>query len=180
MPTQIHFNRPPGSDDEQARRFAPLRQRRNEIQRRVIAPVQVFDHQHEWSVGRQRLDRSDNLAQHPLTRRPENLTLQRFASGGVKERRHLRKPHRSALIKELNQSVAAMFTTESFERFQQRQVSFARAVLFQTLPVPDPQVAPGGAASQELSDQTRFTDARLARYKDGLSFAAQRRFQTVL
>ena len=55
---------------------AAPRQERHQVQRRMIAPVQVFEDQDQRGLGGQRLDQFGTLAQHPLPRGPLQFLLQ--------------------------------------------------------------------------------------------------------
>ena len=73
MPARDELCRPVRTNDHQPG-FAPLpRQVRDQVQRRVVAPVQVLQHEHQRRFGRERLERVAHLSQHPLARRAEHF-----------------------------------------------------------------------------------------------------------
>ena len=79
-----------GADDQHARRLAATRQRRDEIDRRAVAPVGILEHQHERRLGAERFDGFGHLAQHALARGAAHLFVERGTLVGLHERRHLR------------------------------------------------------------------------------------------
>ena len=62
-------------EDEQARRFAPACEHRQQVDGGRVAPVQVFQNQDERRVVAEHVERFDELSQHPLARRPLDAPL---------------------------------------------------------------------------------------------------------
>ena len=81
-----------GGEEHQASGLSAPGKGRDEIERRVVAPVDVFQHEHEWHLGGQRLERLGHLAEHPLPRGAEDLSLETIAVGRRNQRRHLGEP----------------------------------------------------------------------------------------
>ena len=80
MRPEHHLHRTIRPQHQQPRRLAPLRQVGEGLDRRVIAPLQVFQDQHQHPVGRQHLQRLGELAQHPGRRQPVQAAWSRSSS----------------------------------------------------------------------------------------------------
>jgi hypothetical protein len=69
MTVHHELDRPIGRDHEQARGLGAVGEERQEIERRVVAPVQVLEDEDERRVARETLERLDELEQHAGARR---------------------------------------------------------------------------------------------------------------
>ena len=85
MPMHDHLHRPIRAQHQQPRRLAPPRQIRQQVQRGLITPVQVFEHQHQRAARPSAPRRLRPLPQHALPRRPQHLALQRLRSAWLQE-----------------------------------------------------------------------------------------------
>jgi hypothetical protein len=66
--------------------------------------------------------------------------LQRLKLSRAEEPGHLYQPGRSIPGETLDQLLTSRFPTQPPKGFQHRQIRFPRAILFDTLPAPDPQM----------------------------------------
>jgi hypothetical protein len=70
-----HIDGPVRADQQEPRRVAAPGEICHEVQRRVIAPVQVFEHEDQRVLGGDGFDRVGQLPQSALARAPGNVTL---------------------------------------------------------------------------------------------------------
>src|SRR5262249_45197839 len=66
MPCDDDVHRPVAYEDENASRLLPAGEHPEQVERRVVAPVEVLEHEHDWRAGAQGLDGLRHLAQHAL------------------------------------------------------------------------------------------------------------------
>ena len=78
MPTHQRLDGPIGRQNEQPRGAQPAGQIRQQVQRGIVAPVQILQHQQQRAAGRQHLDRLGQLPQHALLGRPHDSALHRL------------------------------------------------------------------------------------------------------
>ena len=78
MPTRDHIRGPIRPHHQEARGLAAPGQHGQRIHRGKIAPVQVFQPQHQRPLGGQRLECPGQLPRHPLRGRTEQLAAQRL------------------------------------------------------------------------------------------------------
>ncbi len=76
MPLEQHLYRPIRPQHQQPRRFAPLRQVGQGLDRRAVTLLQVFQDQYQHPVGRQHLERLSEFAQHASRCRPVQAALE--------------------------------------------------------------------------------------------------------
>src|SRR5262249_12996709 len=65
-----------GCDDQQPRRIALSCKIGDQIERRVIAPVQIFEHQHEWRCRGYRFEKLRHLAEHSFASCADHRALE--------------------------------------------------------------------------------------------------------
>src|SRR5262249_29451668 len=139
------------------------------VERREVAPVQVLEDDRERRLlGRERLERLDDLAQHPLARRAERLALQLLALVGAAERRELHEPRRRVPPQERHDSLAAALAAERSERVEHGEVRFAGTVLLEALPARRPDAARRGRRREERLDEDGLPDPGRAGDEDDL------------
>jgi hypothetical protein len=144
-----------GPDDEEARTLGPPGERREQLERRVIAPVQVLEHQHQRPLDGHRLDRIGQLAQHALVSRAR---VGRRAIG--EHAGHLREPARRSRSQRRRQRRPVRRTAQPSEGLQHRQVRLAGPELLDALSVSVPQRIAREALAKRL-EQRRLAYARL-------------------
>ena len=144
--SEDHVHRPVGADHHQPRRIAAARQIGDQVERRVVAPVQIFEHENQRRLR----------PPSPRSRRPSRAasargwrptarccSVSRSAAGtsdGSSE-----QPRRRVLAQQGRDPLAARRPAEPRKAVEHRQVRFACAVLLETLPArrPDPLSAVG-------------------------------------
>jgi hypothetical protein len=99
----------------------------------VIDPLQVLEHEQQRDIGRNCLYRLSDLAQHALSRRPENLPLQHFAVRLREQCRKLRKPSRCLRRQDVYRSLTSVTAAQLADCFQHRIIGFSTAISFDTL-----------------------------------------------
>ena len=137
----------------------------------------ILENQDEGSVGRQRLDQLRHLAQHALSRGPEELALQRVSVARVEEPRHLHEPGGRVSAQERDEPIGRAPAAEPGEGVKHREVRLARAVRLDALSLRDPHARIGRHAVEEGVDDRRLADAGLARQERDLTSAAPRRVE---
>jgi hypothetical protein len=90
-------HRPIRAQHQQPRGFATPGHVGEPLDGRQIAPVQIFQHQHEGALGRQRPDHLGQLPQHPRLRGAAHPALEGFELLAGHERRQLHQPARRLL-----------------------------------------------------------------------------------
>src|SRR5262249_60290719 len=73
----VHWTVAP--ENEQPRRLLPTCQHPEEVERRMITPVQILEYENERGVSGQRFEGFGHLAQHPLLGYPDQLPTSRVA-----------------------------------------------------------------------------------------------------
>ena len=139
--------------------------------------MQILQNQDERGVGRQRLDQLRHLAQHALSRGPDELTLQRVSVARVEEPRHLHEPGGRVSTQERDEPVGRAPAAEPGEGVQHREIRLARAVRLDALPLRNPHARIGRHALEERVDDRRLADACLARQECDLASAAPGRVE---
>ena len=97
MPLHNHLSRPIRTQHEQPRRGAPPRQQGEQVERGVIAPVQVFQDEQQERLGGQRIDHFREFPEHAFPCRPVQFMLQAFPVGSTEQPGHLHQPGRRLL-----------------------------------------------------------------------------------
>ena len=167
-----HLRGPVGAEHQQPRRPSPPREQREEVQRRRIAPVQIFEHQNERAFRGGRLQRFGHLAQHPLAGRSRHdQAAAFFRRQALEDRRHLREPGRRVLAEVRDQVLAARLSAQLAEGGEDRQVRLACAEVLDALTATDECLADVRRAVDERVDQRGLADARLAADEDHAALA---------
>ena len=81
VPARNQLRRPVGPDHHQVRSPTPAGDVRDQVQRREVAPVKVFQHEHQRRKRRQRIEHLAHFPQHPLARRAKCLAAEEIAIG---------------------------------------------------------------------------------------------------
>ncbi|HXH82750.1 MAG TPA: hypothetical protein VNN07_07455 [Candidatus Tectomicrobia bacterium] len=163
-----------GQDHEAGAARPWLRQERQQVEGRHVAPVQVLQDEEERRVPGERVDGLAHLAQHARRSRAERLPLQRVDLVRVGHRGHLGEPGRSVPPEHCRDARAVRPAAERSERLQNRQVGLARPVVLHTLPSADAD--PGNAlhTGHEGLHQGRLADSGFARKEHDLLIAGPR------
>ena len=168
MPTQQHLDGPIGPQNEQPRGAQPAGQIRQQVQRGIVAPVQILQHQQERAADRQHLDRLGQLPQHALLGGPHDPALHRLERRRTEQRGHLGEPRGGLLFQHRQQRRSLGFSTQPAQRLQDRQVGFARAVVLDTLPARQPHIPRARGLLHKGIDHGRLAQPWLAGQKHGL------------
>ena len=99
-------------------RRATPRQETYQVQRRVIAPVEIFKDEDQWRLGCERLEHFGKLAQHALPRGPLQLLLQLLPVCRRQQPRHLHQPGRGLLAQQGPQARPRWAATELSQGLQ--------------------------------------------------------------
>ena len=174
-----HIRRPVRSQDQQTRRVPTPGQHAQQIDRGRVAPVQVFQYQHERRVTRHRLERLHQLPQHSLSRRALRAPLYRLHVVVRQQPRQLRQPCRRMLPEDLNQRFAPHPSPQTPERLEHRQVGLARAVLLHALAAADTERAALADLRQQRLHQRRLADPRLPCHEHQLPLPVERLIQPI-
>ena len=173
MAAERHLDRSIGPDHEEPRRIAPLRQRRHEVERRVIAPMQILQQQDQRR--RQGGDERRDVAQHTLARAGAEPALERLALGRLDHPGDLHEPGRRMATQHVHDRTPAAGRAETSERLEDRQVRLAGAVLLDALPASDQGDRGIDGPLHEPVDEGRLADAGFADDEDDVPPASARR-----
>src|SRR5215475_15167291 len=104
-------------EKKQPGRFTATGQRRNDVERGMIRPMQIFQDQNQASVRSYNFQRFTYLAHHPLARGPENLLPERLLLIGFDKRRKLYQPGRRAKGQSLDRKSRVRLADKAAHRF---------------------------------------------------------------
>jgi hypothetical protein len=169
MPLRHRVDRAIGAEDEQRRRLAPHRDARQRGDRRRVAPMQILEDEHEQAVGRERLQHPLQLARHARSGRRGERTLQLVVLGRRQQPGQLEQPGRGLAAQHVEDGVRLVH--ELLQRFEQRHVRLACTVGVDALAARHER-ALRGRRGEEVVDERRLADARLAHDEDHLPLAA--------
>ena len=179
--SQDRLGRTVRRDDEEPRRLAPPRNRRAEVERRRIAPLQVLEHDHHRRESGDGLERLRDLAQHALAGHAEELVSEGGAVRLGDQPGELGDPARSVAPQQRDDRRGVAAASEPAEGLEDRPVGLARPRSLEALPASHRQAERVRARRQEKIDQGRLADAGLARDEDEAPTtgegALERRFQ---
>lgn len=163
---------PVGAEHEEPRGVPPARQPANQVEGGVVAPVQILDHEHEGTVGRDRIDGVAHLAQHAATRRSLDPVPQPAHLLGTPQTRHLCEPARRVPLERPHHALASRQPAEPPDRVEDGQIGLALAQVLDALPPRHPGGIWPDQAGQDGLDDRRLPDARFARDEHHLPLTA--------
>ena len=166
------FRGPIGPDQHQVSGAAAAGDVGDQVERREVAPVQVFQHEHQRRPRGQRIQGLAHLAEHALARRAAGVAGEALAIGRRHQRRQLHQPHRRVQPQDLDRR--GVVPAQLPDRVEDRQIRFAHPVLGQALPAAEPAVRLAGHRARERLQQRRLADAGLSRHEHHLALAAAR------
>jgi hypothetical protein len=169
-----------GAEHQQACVAAPARERRDQVDRRAVAPVQVLEDQHQRCRRRELAERVQHLAQASLRRDPGGGAQQQREVVLVEQPRHLREPRRREAAQQRHELVERDLLGEVAERLEQRQERLARAVVLEALPLRDADALACRRLLEEGVDQHRLAEPRGAGHEHHLRLAVAREAQRVV
>lgn len=134
--------------------------------------MQVFQDEHQRSLGRQHFQRLAYLPHHAFPRGAQNLALQSLALLRLEKRRELHQPGRCVRGERLNHLFGPGATNQLAERVQERVVGLFSAESFHTLPTDDSHVRASTEPLFESIDQRTLADSSFARHEYDLALSS--------
>ena len=155
-------------------------ERRDDVERREIRPMQVLEHEDEGVIGGDRFERFADFADHSLARGADGLTLQRLALFGFDERRKLQQPRRRPLCQRVDETPIVRRADQLIDRLEHRIVRFLAAESLDALPARDLKIRhqTTGASDKQI-DEGGLSDPCLPGDEDELPLARIARSSTV-
>src|SRR5258708_37135445 len=113
--------------DGKPRRVAPASQRRKDVERRRIGPVQILEHENQQIRRGQRFEGLAYLPQHALARCSQDLALEGFPLRSLHQRRKLDQPGGRAGGEGLDDGAAAVAAGKLAQGLKHRIVGLLAA-----------------------------------------------------
>src|ERR1051325_3883009 len=114
---QGYFQGTVSAEEQKSGWFTPPRETPDQVQRRNITPVQIFQHENQRVINCERFDGFRHFAQHTFMGSDLDFAMQFEARFRVDERGHLRQPHRRMLPQQGYERVARL-AEKTTQRFQ--------------------------------------------------------------
>ena len=153
------------------RRRTPPQQRRQQVERGTVAPLEVLEDEHDRAPRRERLKRLHGLAQHPLARGAPDAALDLLEVVEVDQPRRLHEPRLRPLGERLHELLPVWAFGRPAEGIEHRQIRLARAAMLHALPVGEQGLLRERAG--ERGHQGALAGARLASHEHGPALSAQ-------
>lgn len=166
-----------GGNNENARGLAPSSERGQQIRRRGVGPVHVFEHEHQRLFGGDEVERFGELAKHAGLVRPVGAERQRLEVLVVDETRHLREPRRRVPREQLDPMPAVRSAAQRTECLEDRQVRLRRAKMLDARAACDERSARRCRLGQKRIDDCRLSDPRVSRDEDHLPLRIEGPFE---
>ena len=166
------------SEQQQLRVLTAPRDRRNDVERAVVDPMQILEDEHERHRLREDLERLAELTDHPLATRSEELALECGVLLRPKQRRQLNQPGRCVGGERVDDQGTELAPRELTNRFEKRVVGFLAAEAFYRLTACHRHTADRGTRMLEGIHQAGLPDARLADDEDHLPPSLEGLYQT--
>ena len=162
MPADDDVGRPVGAEEEEARWLFAHRERRKQVDRRRVAPLEIVEPENQRTLRGERLHGIAHLAQHPLAIRAGDASEKPLVLHLREERRHLGEPGRRVPTEDVENPIPAGTAAHRRQRLQDRQVGLSGSVLLDALPAGDAKLVAGGGGGEEVAGQRRLADSRLS------------------
>jgi hypothetical protein len=107
-------------EDEQACRFLATSEHPEKIERRIVAPMEVLEHEDERHLRGQHFERLRHLAQHALLRDAEELAPQRLAIVPAHDPWQLHDPRRRISLEKAKRPIAPGFAEQAPQGLEDR------------------------------------------------------------
>ena len=172
--------RSPGHEQQQPGWPPTPSERGHDVERRAVGPVQVLEDQHERVIHRDRFERFADLPHHPLARRPEDLSLQRFALIHLDERRKLYQPGRRPQCQRPGETTLVGRADQLADGLEQRVIRFLTSESLEALAPRNPHIRQPAGLLQEEVDERRLADAFAAGHEYDLALAASHPLEAIL
>jgi len=174
-----HLDLPIAAENQQVCWFRSPRNGRDQIERRNVTPMEVFEKDDQRCLCGQRRERLCHLAQHPLRRQLMRLALDQRALFGIQQRRQLCQPSGSQPMQDRKQLPALRPSAKLSQRLQHRHLGLACPVLFDALPTRDVHALAPQRIDEGI-DESGLADPRLPRNKDNAALAVQHAREPVM
>ena len=156
MPPEQHLHRPIRPHHQQPRQLGPLPQVGEGLDRRMVAPLQVFQDQHQRPVGRQHLQRLGEFTQHVGRRRPLQAALEALQFRLAHQAGEVRQPHGRIAPQHGADRVPLGPAAQPPQAPPGRAGTVPPPGVLHALPLRGPHLAPSGQAGQEELDDRRL------------------------
>jgi hypothetical protein len=159
MPVYDRVGRPQRAQDQQARRLATLGENGEQIERGVVAPLEILEDQHEGGLGAQRCHADRKLVERVL------VGARGGAGDARREPQHPQKPARRVLAERCLRRLSFRAATDRGHDLEDGQVGLAAPVLLDALAAPDARLGTRRASQvfERGVDEGRLPDSGLAR-----------------
>lgn len=148
-----------GRKHQHVRRCPAVRDGRERVEGRAVAPVQILQHEEQRRRRAHRVDPARELAHHALAGgAEESLAQRRFLVGG-EQRRQLREPRRRVHAEAVDGRVARRSGREPLQRLEQRPVRLVDADHLAALGARDHQIGVAVGLREKRVDECRLADA---------------------
>src|SRR5512146_1376167 len=134
MPAAAVFLRAKCSDQQNACRLGPLRERCDPVERRHVTPMEIFEAKNQRAIRCCGFERICEFTQHASPRCASNGTPQRFVALWRQQRWQLSQPRRGISFEYRHKSRAAGLAAQSHECVEQRLIWLPDSIVLQTLP----------------------------------------------
>src|SRR5262249_34122981 len=112
-PIPIHLHWSVGANEQETSRLRPPRKTGDDIERRVIAPVEIFQNQYERSLYGEGFYDLGNLAHHAFLGSFRQVALQSLSFGRLDQCGHLQQPGRRKSAQQGDESLSPRLATEA-------------------------------------------------------------------
>ena len=154
----LGLRRPVRADEQQVRERSSLRHVGDQLECRMVAPVQVLEHEDHRTLDGDGLEQLGHLAQHALAGGALHTVPELAVLGRVEQRGELRQPCRRVLAKLVHQLGAAGVARQARPGLEDGEVGFAGAVLLHRLSARDVRVARAPHALEKRVHQGGLPD----------------------
>ena len=162
------------ADHEQSGRFSPPGDRGDDVERRVIGPVEILEDEHDGGCGGHDFERLAEFTHHTFARGAENLPLERGLLVASDEGRELNHPRRRVRLQRVHDLRAAWSTRELPDRFEHRVIGFFAAEALDRLTACHAQTWNAKGGLPKDIHQTRLPNPGFADHKHHLPATVER------
>src|SRR5262245_10168849 len=167
-----HVNWTVGGNDQYRCTPSPAGKARQNVKRRVIAPVQIFNHDHHRITCAERLQELAVFAQHAFPGRAKDFLLKLTALFVANETRQLYHPSWRAISERSQQGWRSGSSAIILQGIDQREKCFIRPKMLNATAEQYADAA-SKLAFQKHLDQRRLTNTRFAGNEDQLAAATR-------
>jgi hypothetical protein len=172
--TEDDVGRTVGGEQEEPNGLVSPREVRDQVERRVIAPLQIVEPEHETARGTHRLERLCHLAEHAASGRCTEFLLEKRELATSHQGRHLDEPVGRIAAEDRRELVTPRGTAQATERLEHREIGFARTVMLQAVSAADKKLGINGCLLDEGIGERSLADSCLTGEKHDLPLASLR------